>query len=138
MTRFRSAEVQFAEGLRYIAERSTRIDAELDKLYHQIEVLVKGPGPVPDKASGTIEITVAPNGPTSDEIRRQLAYYDITVKAIEAKPWQATSYYDRRRNMVVAFEAEATKNLSPTGVVLAATKSLRTREGVLSFYVSYH
>jgi len=138
MIRFRSAEVQFAEGLRYIAERSTRIDGELDKIYHEIEVVVNGPAPALDKASGTIEITVTPDGPTPEEIRRQLAMRDIEVKSIVTKPWQATGYYDRRRNMVFVLEAEATRNLSPTGVVRSATESLQTRQGVLYFNVTFH
>jgi len=138
MTRFRSAEVELAESLRYIAERSIRIDGELEKAYHEIELLVKGPGPAVDRASGTLEITVTPKGPTAEEIRRQLEAREVAVTSIEVKPWQATGFYDRRRNMVFVITAEGTKNLTAIGLVRSATKSLQTREGVVMFKVSYY
>ncbi len=132
MTSFRSAQTEFSQGLRYIAERSTRIDGELAKTYQQIEALVNGPANAPASGTFTLEMTIAQDGPGLEEVRRVIESNDIEVTSVETTPWQAVSLYERRRTIVLKMKAEETKNLNLQGVIRRATKSLQNRQGVMT------
>ena len=90
MSRFRSAEVELAVSLRCIAERSIRIDGE--KAYHEIELLVNGPGPAVDRASRTLEITVTPMGLPRKKSAANLKFARLQLRRLRSNPGRLPAF----------------------------------------------